>query len=126
MNRDGGPDNPDDAQTLARVEQFAEELNDRPLQCRTFDCQKQPSTVHIVQLEGSTRKVLEIGLVCRNRCGCTWTQMVDPKTGQPLTRLKKHYPPKGYLAPGIGRLYGDKKAILRLEYIKRNYITEEK
>jgi hypothetical protein len=110
--------------TLAEVQKWAEDLKKNVLQCRLYGCGKIPSTAHWVQLEGRRKPVLETELVCRNRCGCWWTQLVDPETGNELGRLKKHYPKKGFLAPGIGRIFGDKKAVLRLEHIKREYTLD--
>lgn len=111
----------DNESTKAQVEEFARDLNNRALQCRLYGCQKMPSEVRTVRLEGTRRMIWETVLVCRNRCGCWWDQLVDPQTGMELSRLRKHYPARGYLAPGIGRIYGDKKAILRLEHITRRY-----
>lgn len=112
-------------QTLGELERFAQGLSKRVLQCRIYGCQKQPSTVHEVPLEGSRKIVWETVLVCRNRCGAWWDQLVDPTNGRELTRLRKHYPKTGWLAPGIGRIYGEKKAVLRLENIKREYQLPE-
>jgi hypothetical protein len=110
----------DNEPTKAELEQWAQGLKNSWLHCRTYGCSRDPYRIYNVQLEGQRRTVWEVHLRCKNRCGNFWVGLIDPQTGDEITRFRKHYV-KGYLAKGIGRIYGDKKAILRLEDIKRRF-----
>lgn len=102
------------------IADWARGLSDGALACRANPGGHQPiySSVHEETLEGTRRTVYVQTYRCRNRCGCTWEQIIDKRTGQQY-RLKIIYPKRGYLAPGIGRVVGDKKNIVRLELVLR-------
>lgn len=102
------------------VREWAAGLSDAMLLCRTLGHAPIPSTVTIVTLEGTHGRAYEQTERCRNRCGCEWTTLISMRTGERFSR-NIHYP-KGYLAKGVGRIYGDKKNIVRLEDVQRRFL----
>lgn len=109
--------------TLEEVREWAAGLSKARLWCRTRGHAPFPSTVTIVELEGTREKAYEQTERCRNGCGCKWTSLISMRTGTQFRR-DIHYP-KGYLAKGIGRIHGEKKDIVRLEDVQRRFLNQE-
>lgn len=114
--------------TAAEIRAWAEELSDGALLCRTNPGGHAPvpTTVDQSVLKGTKRQVYIQYYRCRNRCGCTWSQIVDMANGRQHA-LHIHYPPgQDYLAPGIGRISGAKKDIVRLVAFERRMKGQKK
>ena len=113
----------DNEPTQYELDEYAENLPQKWLDCRIYGCSRDPKTASYrwVRLEGSRKWALEEVAQCRGRCGNWWTQLQDDQ-GHALTRLKKHYI-DGWQAKGIGRINekSGKKAVLRRERIKRKF-----
>lgn len=109
----------DNEPTAHELAEWAAGLNDGQLLCRTKGHAPLPSSVHVEVLDGTRRHIYVQTDRCRNRCGVTWTEGIDMNSGARYFR-KTHYP-KGYLAKGIGRIFGEKKNVVRLEDVTRRY-----
>lgn len=101
---------------LGEVEDFAKDLPDEYLLCRSLGHNWPPGgRVGRIRLEGTRKMGWVQELVCK-RCGTARRMELDDR-GMILSSGYTH--PKGYLLEGLGRIVGDGRGALRLQSLKR-------
>lgn len=101
---------------LGEVEEFAEGLSDKYLQCRELGHLWRPTNrAGRIELEGTKEKGWYRQLKCY-RCTTKRVQELDHK-GMILSNRYIH--PEGYLMEGLGRIVGEGRGVLRLASLKR-------
>lgn len=109
------------ADKVARVQEWAEELSDQALACRTYGhgSNMRPFTVRRYKAEGKPTVYYRIVL----RCKCKVRRVMYATASAKI--VSSHYDyshAPGYPTSGIGRLVGEERDVVRLEGFTR-FIT---
>jgi hypothetical protein len=101
------------------ADDLAQKIKDTHLTCRVDSHSRYVTSYAPVADNDYADAVLIKTLHCRNRCGVTWTQVLD-KNGHVLWETGASYTKaKGYLVRGVGRLKREDRDRLRLEQAQR-------